>query len=104
MRSLSFPERSSRGRRRRATQFLAGGAYSAQVGRVRNSDPLALRISASNGGTGPLDWPNRPSRPRGRRQLRLLSKVVLADGIVDHVDAAAAGEPLHFGFEILSRV
>ena len=35
-----------------------------------------FRMFRSTGGTGPLDCPKRASKPLGRRQLRLLSKVV----------------------------
>ena len=42
--------------------------------------------------------------PRGCRQLRLPSKVVLPTRVVDHVDALAAGEALDLGLEVLLGV
>ena len=39
--------------------------------------------------------------PRGCRQLRLFSKVVLPHRVVDYIDALAAGEALDLGLEVL---
>ena len=36
---------------------------------MRKSEPLPLRIEGSKGGTGPLDWPNNASVPRGLMAL-----------------------------------
>ncbi|CNV94846.1 Uncharacterised protein [Mycobacterium tuberculosis] len=45
-------------------------------GRVRYTDPAALRRCGSTGGTGPLAAPNSANVPRTARLARLASKVV----------------------------
>ena len=59
-------------------QLLPRQAVVRQAGpREVTANPCAFRIVGSNGGTGPLDWPNSASMPRGRSEFRLFSKVVV---------------------------
>ena len=73
-------------------------------GRVRNSEPLVLRTWASNGPTGPLDWPNSTIMPRGDEAGQALLERGPPHRVVDDLHAPAPGEALHLGFEVLLGV
>ena len=74
------------------------------VGRVANSEPFCWSSGSVNGGGKPEDWPNEANMPERLQAVERGRKGVLADGIVDAVDALAAGDLLDPRDEILGPV